>query len=244
MGLDVPQRLRPDPAPRGAPPRIPLGFQHLRRGRLPAPHRLLRERPRPRPQALSTQRNSSGNQQRQERADRLRELRRPGQRRLSREGGRRLPPVPAATPGGVGHGLRRPADGDGRAANRFPRGPRALPGPLPLHHGRRVPGHEPRPVRPGLQAGCQAPQPVRRRRFRPEHLRVPGRRHPQHPGVRAGLSRRLGRPPGTELPVDRGHPRSGQCGDRQQRSSQAEAAVDGSGSGRGRRGVRGPGRAR
>ena len=51
------------------------------------------------------------------------------------------------------HGLRRP-DHDHRApAAGVPRRRRALPAPLPPRAGRRVPGHQPRPVRAGPRAG-------------------------------------------------------------------------------------------
>ena len=57
--------------------------------------------------------------------------------------------------------------------------------PLPLHPGRRVPGHEPRPVGAGGAAGRAARQRHGRRRRRPVHLQVPRRGHQQHPGVQA-----------------------------------------------------------
>ena len=84
-----------------------------------------------------------------------------------------------------------------------------LPPPVPARARRRVPGHQPRAVRadPRARAGREArlvpddPDaldatggvPGRadgRRRLRPVDLRVPRRRHPQHPRVRAGLPRR------------------------------------------------------
>ena len=62
-----------------------------------------------------------------------------------------------------------------------------LGAPLPVPPGRRIPGHQhlPVPDRPG--AGLRPRQPVRHRRSRPVHLRLAGRRHREHPGLRAGL---------------------------------------------------------
>ena len=47
-----------------------------------------------------------------------------------------------------------------------------------------------------------APERLRGGRRGPVHLRLARRRHPQHPGFRAGLPRRRGDPPGAELPLD------------------------------------------
>ena len=80
---------------------------------------------------------------------------RAGQWHLPREGLGCLPPVSAAPPRGVGDGLRRLADGDRRAVRSLSQGAGALPGPVPLHPGGRVPGHQPRPVPAG--ADCSPP---------------------------------------------------------------------------------------
>ena len=92
---------------------------------------------------------------------------------------------------------------------------------------RRVPGHQPGAERAG--AACSA----REHRNvcvvgdqRPVDLRVPGRRHPQHPRVRGGVPRRHGDRARAELPVDADHPRRGQRGHRQQPRPQAQGAVD------------------
>ena len=53
----------------------------------------------------------------------------------------------------------------------------------------------------------EAPQPVRRRRRLPVDLRLPRRRHPQHPRVRARLPRHRGRQARAELPLDADDPR-------------------------------------
>ncbi len=64
------------------------------------------------------------------------------------------------------------------------------------------------------------------RRRRPVDLRVPWREHPQHHGLREGLPRRRDRAARAELPLHPDHPHRGQLGDRQQRGSQAEEAVE------------------
>ena len=61
---------------------------------------------------------------------------------------------------------------------------------VPLRPRRRVPGHEPRPVPAAAAAGREARQRVRGRRPGPVDLRLPRRRHPQHPRLRARLPRR------------------------------------------------------
>ena len=205
---------------------------------------VLRARPGPRPQALSPQGPPRRHREGQERTDRLRVVRLHGQRPLPRAGGRRLPPVPAAPARGLGHGLRRPAHGDRRTAGGLPPGAGALPGPLPLPAGGRVPGHQPRPVPPGADAGGPAPQRVRGGRLRPEHLRLPRRRHPQHPGVPAGLPRRPGGRARPQLPLHPDHPRRRQRGHRAQPGTPAQAPVDRPGGGRPDHRVPGAGRAR
>ena len=77
-----------------------------------------------------------------------------------------------------------------------------------------------------LLLAARAPQRLRRGRQRPVDLRVPGRRHPQHPRVRGGLPRRHGGRARAELPVDPDHPRRRQRRHRQQRRPQAQGAVD------------------
>ena len=59
---------------------------------------------------------------------------------------------------------------------------------LPLRPGRRVPGHQPRPVPAAAAARRRARQPDRGRRRGPVDLRLPRRRHPQHPRLRATTS--------------------------------------------------------
>ena len=64
-----------------------------------------------------------------------------------------------------------------------------LPGALRPRARRRVPGHEPGPERARHPARRGAPQRLRRRRLRPEHLPLPGRRGAQPARLRARLPR-------------------------------------------------------
>ena len=120
---------------------------------------------------------------------------------LRADGRRRLHAVREADARGQRDGLRRPAGPDGQPAGAVRRRPRALPARLPPRPRRRVPGHQPRPVPAAAAALGAAPQPVRRRRRRPVDLRLPQRRHPQHPRLRARLPRRRGGEAGAELPL-------------------------------------------
>ena len=61
---------------------------------------------------------------------------------------------------------------------------------LPARAGGRVPGHQPRPVPVAAAAGRGAPEPGGGRRRRPVDLRLPRRRHQEHPRVRGRLPRR------------------------------------------------------
>ena len=89
------------------------------------------------------------------------------------------------------HRLRRPG-GPGpaaRCASRRPPGGE-VQAPLPLHPGRRVPGHEPGPGRARRAARRAAPEHHRRRRRRPVDLPVPRRGDQQHPRVPRAHPRR------------------------------------------------------
>ena len=108
----------------------------------------------------------------------------------------------------------------------MPGGAGPLAAALHLCAGGRVPGHQPSAERAGDQPGRREPSGDRGRRRRPVDLRLPRRRHPQHPRVRAGLRRCPHRGAGAELPQHPEHPRRGQRGDRQQHRAQAEGPVD------------------
>ena len=80
---------------------------------------------------------------------------------------------------------------------------------VPLHPGRRVPGHEPRPGRAGGAARRAASERHGRRRRRPGDLCVPWRRDRQHPRLRGALSGRTDRGAAAELSLARTGPRCG-----------------------------------
>ncbi len=65
-----------------------------------------------------------------------------------------------------------------------------FPAALPLHAGRRIPGHQRRPVSLAEAARAGQPQHLLRRRRRPVDLRLARRRGRQHPPLRARFSRR------------------------------------------------------
>ena len=109
---------------------------------------------------------------------------------------RRLRAVRARAPPRQRDGLRRPARPLRPPARALPGGPRPLRQGLPLGHGRRVPGHQPRPVPLAPAADLRAPQPGRRRRRRA----VPRRRHADHDGRRLDQADR-GRAAGRRGPV-------------------------------------------
>ena len=95
---------------------------------------------------------------------------------------------------------------------------RALPAALPAHPRRRVPGYQ----RPAIQLAEAdgGPWPawrraVRRRRRRPEHLRLPRRQRRQHERLRTRVQGAEPDQAGTELPLARPHPRCRQCADRE-----------------------------
>ena len=79
--------------------------------------------------------------------------------------------------------------------------------PLPLHPGRRVPGHQHRAVSLAAPAGAGPPQHLLRRRRRPVDLWLARRRSRQHPALRARFSGRERDPAGAQLPLDRPYPR-------------------------------------
>ena len=179
VGVDVPLGVRAPPPPRRRPARLPPPVHDLRRGRRRPPHRLRDPRPRPRHQALPAPQRARRHLGGQERRRRRRDLHPEGRQPLraqDRAGVRRVP-EPAA-PGRL-DGLRRPAHQRLTAAARAPADPAALPGALPAHPRRRVPGHQPGPER--------ARPPARRR---PPQHRGGGRPGPVPPARHDGIDGR------------------------------------------------------
>ena len=127
---------------------------------------------------------------------------------------------------------------------RFPEALRALAEGVPVRAGRRVPGHEPRAVPAAPAARRQAPEPDGRRRPRPVDLRIPRRRHPQHPRVRARLPRDPRDPARAELPLDQHDPQRRERRDREQPRAQGEEPLVGARRGAAGARDRGRGRAR
>ena len=117
VGVDVPLGLRADPAARRRPARLPEAVHDLRPGRRQPPHRLRDPRPRPRPEAVPAAlgaRHRSARPRTTASAPTQYAERGPGH--LRAQDRRHLPRVPGPPPAGRGHGLRRPARQDRRAA--------------------------------------------------------------------------------------------------------------------------------
>ena len=169
MGLDVPLLLRADPAQGDRQVRLQVQLLDLRRRRPEAPDDAGLQGPRPRPEALPAQRAAELGLRPQERAAR----RRGGdQGRPQQAGGdvrRGVHALPAAPARGERAGLRRPDHDHGPPLPGVPRGPRDLPAPVPARARRRVPGHQPRAVRPH-------PPALRRPDGGPDRGRRPARR--------------------------------------------------------------------
>ena len=111
----------------------------------------------PRHQAVLAAAAGQRHLQPEERADRPRQqavanlsddFRRPGA-----HGRLRLRRIPAAAAGGQRAGLRRPDRRDRRGAAGLPADRPVLPAAVPARPGRRIPGHQPRPVRAGARIG-------------------------------------------------------------------------------------------
>ena len=227
MGVHVPLGVRAHAAPRRSPARLPVLVHDLRPGRRGAPHRLRAARPQRRHEAVPAPVGPRHDQRGEEREHRGRGVRRAGQGDLRAPHRRRVPRVPEPPAQGGRDGLRRPA-----AAS--PCGCCATTPRCSRHYRRRFRHvlvdeyQDTNAVQNELvvDARHRAPQRLRRRRRRPVGLRVPGRRHPQHPRVRERLPRRHGDRAGAELPLDPDDPRRGQRGHRQQPRPQAQGAVD------------------
>ncbi len=127
-------------------------------------------------------------------------------RRRPRRGALRR--LPGAAEDAERRRFRRPADGVAAALARQRRRARRLPAPVPLHSGRRIPGHQRRPVPVAATAGAGPRQHLLRRRRRPVDLRLARGRRRQHPPLREGFSRREGDPARAQLPFGRPHPRA------------------------------------
>ena len=205
-------------------------FTDLRPGRLGPADDDGGPRPRPGRQALPRPQPRRAGVEPEERAHR-----RGGLRPADGAGegaGRGLQALPAAAAPGARHGLRRPDHEHGAPAAGVPRRRRALPAPVPARAGRRVPGHQPRPVHAGARAGRArarsrpAGRAVRRRRRRPVDLRLPRRDDPQHRRVRARLPARHDDRAGAELPLHPADPAGGQHGHRQEHRPSSEEPLD------------------
>ncbi|MFD0563589.1 3'-5' exonuclease [Kitasatospora saccharophila] len=152
VGLHLPQRVRADPAPRGQAAGHELQLLDLRLGGLAAPDGPGLPGPGPRPEAVPAEVLHRQGQQPQERADRRGDVRRPGRQPDGEEARRGVLPLPAAAARGQRPRLRRHHHVHRQPAAGVPRRRRALPAPVPAHPGRRVPGHQPRPVHAGARA--------------------------------------------------------------------------------------------
>ena len=103
--------------------------------------------------------------------------------------------------------------------------PEEVRGAVPLHHGGRVPGHQPPAVPADPAAGVGPPQPRRGGRSRPVDLQVARRRPAEHPRLRARLSRSAGGAARAQLPLDAGDPRRGVRRHRPEQEPQGKAPL-------------------
>ena len=158
-----------------------------------------------------------------------------GRRLRARPGRRALRRLPAAADDAERLRFRRPAAARPDAAHRPSRRAGPVPAALPRHPGRRVPGHQRRPVSLAAPARRRPQERHLRRRRRPVDLQLARGRGRQHPALRAGLPGRAGDPAGAQLPLDRPHPGRRVGRHRAQPGPPRQDAVD-----RGRAGRAGP----
>ena len=158
-----------------------------------------------------------------------------GRRFRARQGCRALRRLPAAADDPERLRLRRPAAARPDPAHRPSRRAGAVSAALSRHPGRRVPGHQRRPVSLAAPAGRGPQERHLRRRRRPVDLQLARCRGRQHPALRAGFPGRTGDPAGAQLSLDRPHPGRRVGCDRAQSGAPRQDAVD-----RGRAGRAGP----
>ena len=104
------------------------------------------------PKRFAAARDPRADLEREEPADRARRVRAAGRELLRPDRRRRLRHLSAAPVRPQRRRLRRSAHATVERAQRFPEDARALGAHVPLRDGRRVPGHQPRPVRPAHRA--------------------------------------------------------------------------------------------
>ena len=218
VGLDLPCRVRADPARRGRRARLPAQLQHLRPGRRPAPRRLRLPRPGPRPEAVHAAGRARRDQQLEERAG------------AARARPPLVPPTPstASTPRSTPTtrpACARPGRWTSTTCSSTPSCCSATTPTCCAQYQERfehilVDEYQDTNTAQNeivLHARRRARERHRRGRHRPEHLPLPRRRLPQHPAVRGcvrGRDHDRARP---ELPQHPDHPRRGERGHRQQR---------------------------
>ena len=117
----------------------------------------------------------------------------------------------------------------------IPRRPRTVQGTVPLHHGRRIPGHEPPAVRVHATP-CRQERRGRGRR-RPVHLLMARRGLPEHREFREGLPEREGNQARAELPLDGNNPGGGERRHPAQHEQEGEEALERQRRGKAHRGL-------
>ena len=208
VGDDLPQRLRADPARRGAAARLHAPVHDLRPGRQPAARQAVPRRARRSTPSASRPRRSSTRSPRPRTSCATPP---PTASWSARTSSRRSPTSTSSTSAAAPDerdGLRRPAlPHRQRAASCSRRCARATSATF-----RHVLVDEYQDTNHAqyrllqLLAG-RAPEPDGRRRRRAVDLRLPRRRHPQHPRLPGRLPRRDGRQARAELPLDADDPR-------------------------------------